>query len=87
MKIHIDIDVTPEEMRKLMGLPDVEGFQNQLMADIRERINSGVEGYDPLTLFQPYLKSSMAGMDMLQRLFAAGLGGSAGAAKERDADG
>jgi hypothetical protein len=86
MQIKIDIDVTPEEMRKLMGLPDVEGFQNQLMADIRERINQGVDGYDPMTLFQPYLKSSIAGMDMLQRLFSAGLGGMSGSRSEAGRD-
>lgn len=78
MNIKIDIDVSPEEMRKLMGLPDVEGFQNQLMDDIRERINQGVDGYDPLKLFQPYLNSGMAGMDMIQRFFTATLGSGTG---------
>ncbi|MCF7990614.1 MAG: DUF6489 family protein [Thiohalocapsa sp.] len=76
MNIKIDIDITPDEMRKLMGLPDVDAFQRQLMEDIRERINQGVEGYDPLKLFQPYLSSSLAGMEMMQRLMTAGLGGS-----------
>ena len=83
MNIKIDIDVTPEEMRKLMGLPDVETFQNQLMEDIRDRINQGVEGYEPLKLFQPYLNSSLAGMDMIQRLFTAGLTGTPGKAVDK----
>ncbi|KAA6186569.1 hypothetical protein F2Q65_04115 [Thiohalocapsa marina] len=77
MNIRIDIDITPDEMRKLMGLPDVEAFQRQLMDDIRERMNQGVEGYDPLKLFQPYLSSSLAGMEMIQKLMTAGLGGGA----------
>ncbi|WP_367115681.1 DUF6489 family protein [Thiohalocapsa sp.] len=75
MKIHIDLDITAEEMRRLMGLPDVEAFQQQLLDDIRERMQAGVEGYDPLKLFQPYLASSLAGMDMMQKLFAAGVSG------------
>ena len=83
MNIRIDIDVTPEEMRKLMGLPDVEGFQRALMDDIRERITQGAEGYDPLKLFQPYVNSSLAGMEMLQRLFTAGMGGTQ---KSKDQD-
>jgi hypothetical protein len=81
MNIKLDIDVSPEEMRKLMGLPDVESFQNQLMDDIRDRIKQGVEGYDPLNLFKPYLNNSMAGMDMIQRLFAASLGAAPGSAQ------
>jgi len=87
MNIKIDIDVSPEEMRKLMGLPDVESFQRQLMEDIRERINNGVDGYDPLRLFQPYLNSSLTGMDMMQRFFSAGLSSSGkDVTKGRDKD-
>ena len=59
MKITVNFDITPEEMRKLFGLPDVEAFQRQLMDDIRERMMTGAEGYDPVKLFQPY----MAGTD------------------------
>lgn len=73
MKFHVDLDITPDEMRKLMGLPNVEAFQQQLLDDIRQRMREGAEGYDPLKLFQPYVASSLAGMDMLQKLFTAGL--------------
>jgi hypothetical protein len=68
MKINVDMDITPEEVRKLFGLPDVEGFQRQLMDDIRERMMTGAEGYDPLKLFQPYLTGTLAGWDMFQKL-------------------
>ncbi|MBP7983587.1 MAG: hypothetical protein KAY97_01880, partial [Chromatiaceae bacterium] len=60
MNFKIDIDMTPEEMRKLFGLPDVEAFQRQILDDIRQRMVEGVEGYDPLKLFQPYVAGSMA---------------------------
>jgi len=86
MNIKIDIDVSPEEMRKLMGLPDVETFQKQLMEDIRDRISQGVDGYDPLKMFQPYLNSGMTGMDMMQRFFTAGLSGGKDLTKGGDKD-
>jgi hypothetical protein len=76
MKINVDVDITPEEMRKLMGLPNVEAFHQQILDDIRERMREGAEGYDPLKLFQPYVASGLAGMDMMQKLFSAGLAGS-----------
>lgn len=78
MKFHIDIEMSPAEMRKLMGLPDLEGLQQRMLDDIQTRMEQGVEGYDPMELMQPYLKTSLAGMDMMQRLFAAGLGRSPG---------
>ncbi|AGA91452.1 hypothetical protein Thimo_2742 [Thioflavicoccus mobilis 8321] len=67
MKVSIDFDITPEELRKLFGLPDVEGFQQQLMEDLRERVASGAEGYDPVKLFQPYISGSLASWDLFQK--------------------
>jgi hypothetical protein len=67
MKITVDLDITPEELRKLFGLPDVEAFQRQLMDDIRERMAAGAEGYDPIKLFQPYLSGTLASWDLFQK--------------------
>lgn len=67
MKITVDLDITPEELRKLFGLPDVEAFQRDLMDDIRARMAAGVEGYDPIKLFQPYLSGTLASWDLLQK--------------------
>ena len=83
MKVTLDVDITPEEVRKLFGLPDVEGFHRQLMDDVRERMAAGGEGYDPLKLFQPYLTGSMAGWDAFQRLMS-GVAGAATAAGKAD---
>lgn len=71
MNVKIDIDITPEEMRKLFGLPDVEGFQRQLMDDIRQRMMEGADGYDPIKLFQPYVSGTLASWDIFQNLFSA----------------
>jgi hypothetical protein len=77
MKVTMDVDITPEEVRKLFGLPDLEGFHRQLMDDVRVRMAEGAEGYDPLKLFQPYVAGSMAGWDLFQRLMS-GVSGPAG---------
>ncbi|MBK1617222.1 hypothetical protein CKO42_01900 [Lamprobacter modestohalophilus] len=83
MKFQIDVEMTPAELRKLMGLPDLEALQQRMLDDIQARIEQGVEGYDPMELMQPYLKTSLAGMDMMQRLFAAGMGAAAAAGKKQ----
>jgi hypothetical protein len=85
MKFHIDVEVSPLELRQLMGLPDLEGLQQRMLDDIQARIEQGAEGYDPMELMQPYLKTSLAGMDMMQRLFAAGMGAAAGQARKDEA--
>lgn len=39
MKINVEIDLTPEELRRFMGLPDVQGFQQQML----ERFSEGFQ--------------------------------------------
>jgi len=60
MKVHVEFDLTPAEFRQAMGLPDVEVFQQELMAHIRQQMEAGVEGYDPWSLMQPFLQQGMA---------------------------
>jgi len=31
MKINVEVDITPEELRRFMGLPDVQGWQQQML--------------------------------------------------------
>lgn len=52
MNIKIDVDMTPEEMRRLVGLPDVQEFNKQVMDKMLEKMLGGAEGYDPMSLFQ-----------------------------------
>ena len=52
MNIKIDVDMTPEEMRRLVGLPDVQEFNKQVMDKMLEKLTIGAEGYDPMSLFQ-----------------------------------
>lgn len=40
MKINIEVDLTPEEMRRFMGLPDVQGFQQHMLERFTENIQA-----------------------------------------------
>lgn len=68
MKVNIELDMTPEEFRKAMGLPDVQPFQDELMKKIREQMEAGVEGYDALSLFQPFVSQSFDSMGSYQKM-------------------
>lgn len=43
MQIKIEIDVKPEELRRFLGLPDVAGLQEDLIAFLREKVGSATE--------------------------------------------
>jgi hypothetical protein len=36
MKITIDVDITPEELRNFLGLPNVEKLQEQMLTNAQE---------------------------------------------------
>lgn len=69
MKITIDIDCTPEEARRFLGLPDVVPMQDALMAQIQERMEANMKAMDPETLFNTWLPASLQGLEGLQKMF------------------
>ncbi len=68
MNFKIDVDMTPEELRKVLGLPDVAALQDEMIKQIMEQMEAGVEGYDPLTLLKPYITNSVGSMESFQKL-------------------
>ena len=43
MKVNIEVDMTPEEMRRFLGLPDVQGWQKQMLDSFTENMMSSNE--------------------------------------------
>jgi hypothetical protein len=68
MQINVTFDMTPEEFRRVMGLPDVQQFQQELFAQMLEKMKSGEEGYDAMSLYQPLITESMNAMGQFQKV-------------------
>lgn len=62
MNIKVEIDLKPEELRRLLGLPDVAGLQEDMISYVRTKMTQGVEGFDAATLLR-------GGSKAWQRLF------------------
>jgi hypothetical protein len=45
VKIKIEIDVQPEELRRFLGLPDVAGLQEEIIQFIREKVAADPAGF------------------------------------------
>ncbi|MAK91571.1 MAG: hypothetical protein CMI08_16705 [Oceanospirillaceae bacterium] len=79
MKINVTFDMTPEEFRKVLGLPEVHEFQQEFFNTVLEKMKSGEEGYDPVSLYQPMFNESMNAVSQFQNMMfklMAGQGGS-----------
>jgi len=68
MKINVEFDLTTDEFRQSLGLPDGEAFQKNLLENIQRQMESGVEGYDPMSLMRPFLQQPMMQQGLSQGL-------------------
>ena len=70
MKVKLEFDISAKEVRQVIGLPDVEQLQREVIEAIRERMVAGVEGFDPLSLMRSFitLAQSFPGYESLQKI-------------------
>ena len=91
MKVHVEIDCSPEEARRFMGLPDVEK-ENEVYVDSIAKAMKGVSNIDQL---QDYAKQlapmGQMGLKLFQSFVEAGTaaasaGSAASQPKKNDKD-
>jgi Family of unknown function (DUF6489) len=84
MKITIDIDCTPQEVRAFLGLPHIEPMQDALIARMQERLAKSLETMDPDALMRLWLPGGVQGLAEIQERFwnqlMSGMAGAAGGA-------
>jgi hypothetical protein len=76
MKIHMDMDLTPEEARTLFGLPDVKPMQKALMDDIEGRMKKSLMAMEPDALIKMWLPAGVQGLEQWQKFIWARMTGS-----------
>jgi len=82
MKLHFDIDCTPEEARAFLGLPDVSGLQADVVEKLRERLMANVDAMDPETLVKTWMPAVVEGWEKMVKGFWDQMGAAAGTTKE-----
>ena len=84
MKFNIEIDCTPEEARRFLGLPDVAPMQDAMMKEIEARMMSSLKAADPETLFKTWLPAGIQGWEQMQRAFWSQMSGAGGKGKGKE---
>ena len=70
MKVNVEIDCTPEEARRFLGLPDLGPMQQAVLAKLQAQMLEGVGAASPdalLKLWMPLLPQSA---DQMQQAMA-----------------
>lgn len=68
MKVTIEIDATPQEMRTMLGLPDFEPIQKEVMEKAREKVMEAIDSNDPSQLMKMFMPTNehLQSMESLQ---------------------
>lgn len=73
MKINIELDCTPEEMRTLMGLPDVKDVNNAYVDGVKKAMSGATSVEQLQNLAKNIAPMGEAGMRFFQNLMDAGI--------------
>jgi hypothetical protein len=74
MKLRIDIDCTPEEARRFLGLPDVTPLNDALAGEMEQRLKAAMAAMDPQGLMEAWMPAGIDGLEQLQKMFFAAAG-------------
>ena len=69
MKITVEIDATPQEVRDFFGLPNVQPLQNEILEKLQQEITKGTTGFDAVNLMKPMLPAHIQSMEAMQTAF------------------
>lgn len=68
MKITVDVDITPEELRRFLGLPNVEGLQEEMLKMAQKQLSDSSQtilndlvtgAVQPMLAYQQWLQRMM----------------------------
>lgn len=76
MKMTIEVDCTPEEARRFMGLPDVSGLNEHLVQEMTKRVDANISMLQPEEFLKNWMSFGAGAQDQFRKMMEAGLGGS-----------
>ena len=69
MKFKFDIDCTPEEARRFVGLPDVTPMNDKFMEEMEAKMSEHIRTMDPESFVKTWVPASMEGWKEMQKMF------------------
>lgn len=75
MKMTIEIDCTPEEARRFMGLPDVTALNDHLVKEMQARMDANIAMLSPDELMKSWMAFGAGAQEQFRKMLEVGLGG------------
>ena len=77
MKFTVNVECSPEEARRFMGLPDVTPINEQLVAEMGKRMEQNLALMSPDTMMQSWMSVGTQAQDAFVKLMTASVSGAA----------
>ena len=71
MKITVEFELTPQEFRESLGLPNISKLQDEALTMLRDRITSDVENIDVAEIIESWFTQGVAASRKVQELVVA----------------
>jgi hypothetical protein len=84
MKFTVNVECTPEEARRFMGLPDVTPINEQLVEEMGKRMEQNLALMSPDTMMQAWMSVGTQAQDAFVKLMTSATGGAAGGPASRE---
>ena len=75
MKLSMEVDCTPEEARRFLGLPDVSALNDQIVGEMRKQVETNMAMLAPDELVKSWLAYGAGAQEQFRKLMEASMGG------------
>jgi Family of unknown function (DUF6489) len=69
MKIKLDIDCSPKELREFFGLPDLSPLHEKYMDYLELQLKNYYENFDAKGIFEKWLPQNLDSFNQFQKFF------------------
>jgi hypothetical protein len=73
MKTTIEVDCTPEEARRFLGLPDVSSLNDHIVNEMKKRIESNMAMLSPDELVKNWMAFGAGAQEQFRKLMEVGI--------------
>lgn len=73
MKMTVEVDCTPEEARRFLGLPDVSALNEQLVKEMQARMSANMTALSPDELMKSWMAFGAGAQEQFRKLMEVGL--------------
>jgi hypothetical protein len=73
MKMTIEVDCSPEEARRFLGLPDVTALNDHMVEEVRKRMEANMSLLSPEDLMKNWMAFGQGAQEQFRKLMEVGL--------------